>query len=65
MATMEKNTTIQNVLNELGIKEHNACYSTGLKWANTGSRETKKIYSPADGNLLPPLIWQQKKIMIR
>jgi len=50
------NTAIQDVLNKLGIKEHNPCYSTGLKWASTGSsstkRETKKIYSPADGKLI-------------
>ncbi len=53
MATMTETTSIQNVLNELGIKEHNACYSTGLNWASTGSnRETKKIYSPADGKLI-------------
>ncbi|WP_338790160.1 aldehyde dehydrogenase family protein [Bernardetia sp. Wsw4-3y2] len=52
MATMTETSSIQNVLNELGIKEHNACYSTGLNWASTGSRETRKIYSPADGKLI-------------
>ena len=56
MATMTEkvttNSAIQNVLNELGIKEHNACYSTGTKWVKVGSRETRKIYSPTDGKLI-------------
>jgi len=40
------------MLQQLGIKELNPAYSTGLEWAKTGSREVKEIYSPADGKLI-------------
>ncbi|RAU83825.1 L-piperidine-6-carboxylate dehydrogenase [Pontibacter arcticus] len=41
---------IQDVLQQLGIKELNPAYSTGLQWAEGEGRTTRTILSPADGN---------------
>ncbi|HEY4652602.1 MAG TPA: aldehyde dehydrogenase family protein, partial [Pontibacter sp.] len=43
---------IADVLKQLGIKEHNAAYSTGLNWGGQQNSTTRDIYSPADGNLI-------------
>ncbi|QCR25095.1 aldehyde dehydrogenase family protein [Pontibacter sp. SGAir0037] len=45
-------TAIADVLRQLGIKEINPAFSTGLTWAETAGREKVGIYSPADGNLI-------------
>ncbi|NEM96822.1 L-piperidine-6-carboxylate dehydrogenase [Pontibacter burrus] len=43
---------IATVLKQLGIKESNPAYSTGLKWGGSNNKTTRDIYSPADGNLI-------------
>ncbi|MBC5992969.1 L-piperidine-6-carboxylate dehydrogenase [Pontibacter cellulosilyticus] len=43
---------ITDVLHQLGIKQLNPAYSTGLAWGGQEERKTKEIYSPADGNLI-------------
>ncbi|MBC5774046.1 aldehyde dehydrogenase family protein [Pontibacter sp. KCTC 32443] len=43
---------INNVLKQLGIKDTNPSYSTGLNWGGQSGRATRKIHSPADGNLI-------------
>jgi aldehyde dehydrogenase (NAD+) len=43
-----ENTTIAPVLEQLGIKDINPAWSTGLEWGN-GSAGTRDIYSPTDG----------------
>lgn len=47
-------TSVQlNFLKELGIEQRNPAYSTGRKFAKLDpSRATRKIYSPADGELI-------------
>ncbi|MCC9165911.1 L-piperidine-6-carboxylate dehydrogenase [Pontibacter harenae] len=42
--------TIEDVLQQLGIKDLNPTYSTGLVWGGKENRNTKAIHSPADGN---------------
>lgn len=44
--------TIQDTLKELGIKEINPAYSTGLNWGGEENSEVKEIFSPADGQLI-------------
>ncbi|MEJ8800947.1 L-piperidine-6-carboxylate dehydrogenase [Pontibacter sp. H249] len=46
------NKEIADVLHQLGIKEHNPAYSTGLTWGGQDNDNTRAIYSPADGNLI-------------
>lgn len=41
-------SSIQEVLAQLGIKSENPAYSTGLEWAKIGNRTKKTIYSPID-----------------
>ncbi|NDK57313.1 L-piperidine-6-carboxylate dehydrogenase [Pontibacter fetidus] len=43
---------ITDVLHQLGIKEVNPAYSTGLEWGGTEGRTTRDILSPADGSLI-------------
>ncbi|MEH0156937.1 aldehyde dehydrogenase family protein [Limibacter armeniacum] len=43
---------MQEILNQLGIKELNPAFSTGVKDAEIGGREIREIYSPADGKLI-------------
>ena len=43
---------VSEMLEKLGIKEINAAYSTGLVWGGQNNKEIRKIYSPADGNLI-------------
>ncbi len=43
---------VADVLHQLGIKEQNPAYSTGLEWGGTEGRTTREIYSPADGTLI-------------
>ncbi|WP_242923527.1 L-piperidine-6-carboxylate dehydrogenase [Pontibacter liquoris] len=43
---------IADVLQQLGIKDVNPAYSTGLAWGGQEGRATRQIYSPADGNLI-------------
>ena len=40
------------MLQQLGIKELNPAYSTGLAWGGQSDRATRQIHSPADGNLI-------------
>lgn len=41
------------MLQQLNIKDNNPAWSTGLKWADMGGdRPTRKIHSPADGQLI-------------
>ncbi|MBF9253345.1 aldehyde dehydrogenase family protein [Pontibacter sp. 172403-2] len=46
------NKELHDVLRQLGIKDVNPAYSTGLAWGGQGSGTTREIYSPADGNLI-------------
>ncbi|MCJ8167526.1 aldehyde dehydrogenase family protein [Pontibacter sp. E15-1] len=46
------NKEISDVLHELGIKENNPAYSTGLAWGGQEGRTTRSIHSPADGQLI-------------
>jgi aldehyde dehydrogenase (NAD+) len=41
-------SSIQEILAQLGIKSENPAYSTGLEWAKIGNRTKKTIYSPID-----------------
>jgi aldehyde dehydrogenase (NAD+) len=43
---------IADVLHQLGIKEINPAYSTGLEWGGKEGRTTRDILSPADGSLI-------------
>lgn len=52
MQSTATNTQISEVLQQLGIKELNPAYSTGLEWGGLGNPSTKEIYSPADGKLI-------------
>lgn len=47
--TQQASTSIQKVLQELGIQPENPAASTGLNWLGRSDRETREIYSPADG----------------
>jgi aldehyde dehydrogenase (NAD+) len=49
---MPMTKAIKDVLHELGIKELNPAYSTGLNWGGEANKTTRDIYSPADGNLI-------------
>ncbi|KAA9333841.1 aldehyde dehydrogenase family protein [Adhaeribacter soli] len=40
------------MLQQLGIKEVNPAYSTGLNWGGQNNKHVREIYSPADGNLI-------------
>ncbi|MBB6611324.1 aldehyde dehydrogenase family protein [Pontibacter sp. Tf4] len=42
---------IADMLKQLGVKDINPAYSTGLTWGGTG-KTTRDISSPADGNLI-------------
>ncbi|MDX5437791.1 MAG: aldehyde dehydrogenase family protein [Pontibacter sp.] len=46
------NKELADVLQHLGIKEHNPAYSTGLAWGGQENKQTRSIHSPADGNLI-------------
>ncbi|MFD3000284.1 aldehyde dehydrogenase family protein [Pontibacter toksunensis] len=46
------NAEIADVLQQLGIKDSNPAYSTGLSWGGQDGRTTRSIHSPADGNLI-------------
>ncbi|WP_299822926.1 aldehyde dehydrogenase family protein [uncultured Pontibacter sp.] len=46
------NKELVDVLHQLGIKEHNPAYSTGLNWGGQDNKNTRAIHSPADGNLI-------------
>lgn len=41
-------SSLQDILAQLGIKSENPAYSTGLEWAKIGNRTKKTIYSPID-----------------
>lgn len=41
---------LADVLQQLGIKEVNPAYSTGLSWGGQENRSTRTITSPADGS---------------
>jgi aldehyde dehydrogenase (NAD+) len=41
-------SSIQEILAQLGIKSENPAYSTGVEWAKIGNRPQKTIYSPID-----------------
>lgn len=41
-------SSIQEILAQLGIKSENPAYSTGVEWAKIGNRTQKTIYSPID-----------------
>ncbi|SFG90370.1 L-piperidine-6-carboxylate dehydrogenase [Pontibacter chinhatensis] len=43
---------VSDVLHQLGIKEVNPAYSTGLAWGGHEGRTTRTINSPADGNTI-------------
>lgn len=43
---------ITDVLQQLGIKEMNPAYSTGLNWGGEGNPHTRDIHSPADGSFI-------------
>ena len=43
---------ITDVLQQLGVKENNPAYSTGLAWGGQEGRNTRSIHSPADGHLI-------------
>ncbi|GAB3827513.1 hypothetical protein GCM10028895_39860 [Pontibacter rugosus] len=43
---------ITDVLQQLGVKETNPAYSTGLVWGGQEGRQTRTITSPADGNTI-------------
>jgi len=47
--TQQASTSIQLVLQELGIQPENPAASTGLNWLGRSDRETREIFSPADG----------------
>ncbi|MCX2738542.1 L-piperidine-6-carboxylate dehydrogenase [Pontibacter anaerobius] len=46
------NKELTDVLHQLGIKEINPAYSTGLAWGGQEGRTTRTINSPADGNTI-------------
>ncbi|WP_439881368.1 L-piperidine-6-carboxylate dehydrogenase [Pontibacter sp. MBLB2868] len=43
---------IKDVLQQLGIKEKNPAYSTGLSWGGENNANTRNINSPADGSFI-------------
>ncbi|WP_461488646.1 L-piperidine-6-carboxylate dehydrogenase [Pontibacter sp. HJ8] len=43
---------ITDVLQQLGIRELNPAYSTGLEWGGESNKNTREIHSPADGNYM-------------
>ena len=45
------NKELADVLHQLGIKDQNPAYSTGLAWGGQ-ENATRAIYSPADGSLI-------------
>jgi aldehyde dehydrogenase (NAD+) len=52
---------IHDVLEQLGIKENNPAYSTGLKWGGEKNATIKDILSPADGNLIASVAMATKE----
>lgn len=52
---------IQDVLDQLGIKETNPAYSTGLEWGGENNSATKEVLSPADGNLIASVAMATKE----
>jgi len=46
------NKELHDVLQQLGIKDINPAYSTGLAWGGKDDRPVREIHSPADGNLI-------------
>ncbi|MFD2516258.1 aldehyde dehydrogenase family protein [Pontibacter locisalis] len=46
------NKEIADVLHQLGIKEQNPAYSTGLAWGGQSNSNTRDIHSPANGNFI-------------
>jgi aldehyde dehydrogenase (NAD+) len=51
MSTITKMSTIQEVLDQLGVKEINQGASTGANWLNTNGEQIDS-YSPVDGSLI-------------
>lgn len=49
---MPMTKAIADVLQQLGVKELNPAYSTGLNWGGENNKTTRDIHSPADGNLI-------------
>ncbi|MDX5438425.1 MAG: aldehyde dehydrogenase family protein, partial [Pontibacter sp.] len=49
---MPMTKAIADVLQQLGIKELNPAYSTGLNWGGESNKTTREIFSPADGSLI-------------
>jgi aldehyde dehydrogenase (NAD+) len=43
---------VQDMLSQLGIKEINPAFSTGLRWGGSANREVREIYSPVNGRLI-------------
>src|SRR5690349_11577081 len=43
---------IADMLEQLGIKETNPAFSTGLNWGGQSNKNVREIYSPADGSLI-------------
>lgn len=43
---------LTDVLQELGIKEKNPAYSTGLSWGGQEGRNARTVFSPADGSTI-------------
>lgn len=52
IAKAPMNVAISEMLQQLGIKEINPAYSTGLNWGGQSNKEVREIYSPADGSLI-------------
>jgi len=46
------NTDIQSILNKLGVKEHNAAFSTGINWGGESNAHSIESFSPVDGKLI-------------
>lgn len=45
-------TEIQSILNQLGIKNSNAAFSTGSNWGGEMNAKTLESFSPVDGKLI-------------
>ncbi|WP_316797289.1 aldehyde dehydrogenase family protein [Pedobacter agri] len=46
------NTDIQSILNNLGVTESNAAFSTGSNWGGESNAEILESFSPVDGKLI-------------
>ncbi len=52
IANAPMTAAIGEMLQQLGIKEVNPAYSTGLVWGGENNKNVRDIYSPADGSLI-------------